>query len=325
MSKKTKYILVTGGAGYIGGHMAGLLLENGYRVVVLDNLTTGVRAWVPKCAEFMQGDLCSLEDCRKVFKKFPISAVMNFAAKLVVPESVTMPHVYYANNVGGASNLLKAMVEHRVRQFVFSSTAAVYGNPKKVPVMETAPIAPLSPYGESKAMVEQILRDCAKAGLIDFIVLRYFNVAGWDTRRYWPIKGRPVPTHLISCAMRALHGQGKLIVCGNDYNTPDGTGIRDFIDVRDLVQAHLLALKALDKGIKNEVFNLGTSKGFSVMDVIKTAADVAGKPVPYQIGSRRPGDATTVIASSAKAKKVLGWKPQYDLEAILKSEWERKL
>ncbi len=156
------------------------------------------------------------------------------------------------------------------------------------------------------------------------MALRYFNVAGWDTRRAWPVKGRPVPTHLISNAMKALHGQGKLTVCGKDYKTHDGTGVRDFIHVIDLCQAHLLALKAMHKGIKNQVFNLGNGNGFSVLDVIKAASFVAGKPVPHSIGPRRPGDAAIVIASSAKARKILGWRPQYNLEAILKSEWDRR-
>lgn len=324
MSKNNTYILVSGGAGYIGGHMAGMLIESGFKVVVFDNLSTGVRPWIPRGAAFVKGDLSNIADCRKVFKEYRIHAVMHFAAKIVVPESVSQPVMYYRNNVGGTLNLLQAMVEAGVRRFVFSSTAAVYGSAKKMPITEKTPVAPLSPYGASKFMVEQVLQDAAKADLIDFIALRYFNVAGWDTRRPWPVKGRPVPTHLISNAMKALLGGEKLVVCGTDYKTHDGTGVRDFIHVVDLCQAHLLALKAMGKGIRNEVFNLGNGNGFSVMDVIRVAGKVSGKPVPHRLGPRRPGDVQTVVASSAKAKRVLGWAPRYDLEAILRSEWERK-
>ncbi len=325
MTKDKKYILVTGGAGYIGGHMAGLLLDAGYRVVIFDNLSTGVRPWIAKGAKFIKGDLCTPQDCHKPFNQYPIGAVIHFAAKIVVPESVSQPVMYYANNVGGTLNLLKAMTAHKVRRIVFSSTAAIYGDPRQVPVDETAPAAPTNSYGASKYMVEQILQDSAKADLLDFIVLRYFNVAGWDTRRAWPAKGRPVPTHLVSNAMKALRGGGEMTVCGTDYKTPDGTGVRDFIHVLDLCQAHFLALKAFNKGIKNEVFNLGNGNGFSVMEVIKTASQAAGKPVPYRTGPRRPGDVTTIVASSAKARKVLGWKPVHDLQAILQSEWARKI
>jgi len=322
MSKK--YILVTGGAGYIGAHMAGMLIEAGYNVVIFDDLSTGVRPWLAKGARFVKGDLLELGAIEQVFQRFPIDAVIHFAAKIVVPESMRKPQLYYRNNVGGTANLLSAMARHKVRRIVFSSTAAVYGNPTQVPITEDAPTLPVSPYGTSKLMVEQMLQDMACAGSIDFIALRYFNVAGWDTERTWPRQGRPVPTHLISNAMKALYGEGRLTVCGKNYKTPDGTGVRDFIHVIDLCQAHLLALKALRKGIKNQVFNLGNGNGFSVLDVIKVASAVAGKPVPYSIGPRRPGDAAVVVASSKKAQKILGWKPQYSLKAILQSEWERK-
>ena len=319
-----KHVLVTGGAGYIGSHMAGMLIESGYDVVVFDNLSTGVRPWLAKGVKFVKGDLLTDGAIGKVFKKYPIDAVIHFAAKIVVPESISKPELYYRNNVGGTANLLSAMVEHKVRRIVFSSTAAVYGNPTKVPVTEEAPTIPLSPYGTSKLMVEKILQDMASAGTVDYIALRYFNVAGWDTKRVWPVKGRPIPTHLISNAMKALHGNGQLTVCGKDYKTPDGTGVRDFIHVVDLCKAHLLALKALRSGVKNQVFNLGNGNGFSVLDVIKEASKVAGIAVPHSIGPRRPGDVATVVASSKKAQRILGWKPRFDLKAILKSEWERR-
>ncbi|MBF0485355.1 MAG: UDP-glucose 4-epimerase GalE [Candidatus Omnitrophica bacterium] len=325
MPKDQEYVLVTGGAGYIGGHMAGLLVSAGRRVVVADNLSTGVMGWIPEGTAFIKADLCSLADCQKIFETYQIDAVLHFAAKIVVPESVSCPAAYYANNVGGTLNLLNAMTARGVRKFVFSSTAAVYGDPAVVPISEEAPLAPLNPYGTSKWLVEQVLSDCANLGVLDYISLRYFNVAGWDTRRSWPRKGRPSPTHLISNAMQALHKGPPLVVCGENYPTPDGTGVRDFIHVMDLCEAHLLALDALSKGTKNQVFNLGNCHGFSVMDVIRTASQVAQRPVPYGKGPRRPGDVATLVASCEKARRILGWKPKFDLEAILKSEWQRSL
>ncbi|MFH0855458.1 MAG: UDP-glucose 4-epimerase GalE [Candidatus Omnitrophota bacterium] len=318
-----KTILVTGGAGYIGAHMARMLLETGHKVVIFDNLSTGIKPWIAKKARFVKGDLCSLPAIQRVFDKFHIDAAMHFAAKIVVPESMKEPVMYYRNNVGGTLNLLQAMRDHDARKIVFSSTAAVYGSPKHMPVTENEPTIPLSPYGASKLMSEKILADAAQAGGIEFIALRYFNVAGWDTRYKWPVKGRPEPTHLISNTMRALRGKGKLTVYGTDYKTSDGTGIRDFIHVLDLCQAHLLALSAFERGVENEVFNLGNGAGFSVLEVIETAAKTANCEVPYAVGPRRPGDVETVVASSEKAKTILGWQPEYDLEAILKSELER--
>ena len=303
--------------------MAGLLVDAGYRTIVFDNLSTGVRPWVPQGAAFVKGDLLNINDCRKVFKKYPISAVMHFAAKIVVPVSVSEPIVYYRNNVGGTLNLLEAMKVAGIRRFVFSSTAAVYAPVDKGLLKETSEVSPQSPYGVSKHMVEKVLIDQAKAGHIEFITLRYFNVAGWDTDRVWPTKGRPIPTHLISNLMKALHNGGELVVCGDDYNTPDGTGIRDFIHVLDLCRAHLLSLKAMERGIRNDIFNLGNGKGFSVMDIIKTTQKVTKRIVPFRIGPRRLGDVAVVVASSAKARKVLGWVPQHDLEAILKSEYAK--
>lgn len=316
-------MLVTGGAGYIGGHMAGMLLEAGYRVVVFDNLSTGVRQWIARGARFVKGDLCRPGDIEKVFRQYPVRAVMHFAARIVVPESLRSPVLYYRHNVGGTLNLLQAMADHKVRRIVFSSTAAVYGSPRHVPLTETAATMPQSPYGASKLMAEAILQDTARAGSLDHVILRYFNVAGWDARRSWPSDGRPEATHLFSNVMKALRGRGRLTVCGRDYPTPDGTGVRDFIHVEDLCRAHLLSLKAFDRGIRNEIFNLGTGKGFSVMDVIRAAEKVAGKRVPYASGRRRPGDVGMIVASFVKAEKVLGWRPQHSLADILTSEWER--
>jgi UDP-glucose 4-epimerase len=323
MTKNDKHILVTGGAGYIGAHMAAMLIDAGYKVIVFDNLSTGIRRWVPAAAEFVKGDLLNMADCRKVFKAFPVHAVMHFAAKIVVPESVAEPGLYYRHIVGGTLNLLAAMKEAGVRHIVFSSTAAVYAPVEKGILKESSAILPQSPYGTSKRMVEEILADQARAGHIDFIALRYFNVAGWDVRRAWPLQGRPVPTHLISNMMQALRGGPELVVCGNDYKTRDGTGVRDFIHVLDLCRAHLLSLKSLEKGMTDGIFNLGNGRGFSVMDMIAAAGRVTGRDVPYHLGKRRPGDVPVVVASSARARKVLGWTPCHDLEAILRSEWQR--
>lgn len=319
-----KYILVTGGAGYIGSHMARLLIESGERVIIFDNLSTGVKAWVPKQALFIQGDLCEKKDLNRLFMKYPVETVAHFAANINVPESIVNPCKYYRNNVGATAILLSAMIGNNVRRIVFSSTAAVYGNTPKGRLTEKTPAAPVNPYGTSKLMCEKMLQDISKAGMLDFIILRYFNVAGWDTRYLWPTKGRPQPTHLIANVIKAIKSNVPMTIWGKNYPTADGTGVRDFIHVIDLCRAHILAVKALEKKTKDQIFNLGNEKGFSVMDVIKTASLVSTKAVPHKIGPRRPGDVANVIACCVKAKKVLAWKPQLNLLEIVKSEWERQ-
>ncbi len=318
-----KYILVTGAAGYIGSHMAGMLLQAGYPVIVFDNLSSGVKSWVPHEAIFIKGDLCNTPDLDHLFKKYSIETVIHFAAKINIPESLLKPQIYYRNNVSATANLLSVMAENKVRRIVFSSTAAVYGTPEKNPVTEKFLTEALNPYGTSKLMCEKILQDMAKTKSIDFIVFRYFNVAGWNTRRSWPTEDRPQTTHLISNVMRALKENRPMTIYGTDYKTHDGTGVRDFIHVVDLCKAHLLAIKALKKGIINEVFNLGSGHGFSVLDIINMAALVVGKPVPHKAGPRRRADVASVVASFAKAKRILGWEPQFNLETIIKSEWEK--
>lgn len=324
-----RYILVTGGAGYIGAHMVRMLLDKGYQPVVFDNLSTGHRQLVPKEVPFIKGDLRRIADIRRVFQKYPIDAVMHFAAYIVVPESVKHPLKYYENNVGGSLNLLKAMGEARVKKIIFSSTAAVYGQPKRVPIREIDPTNPTNPYGWSKLMVEKILADVASANRdFRYISFRYFNAAGAHPSGQVG-EVRKKATHLISNIIKTASGQKKyLTICGTDYPTPDGTGIRDYIHVWDICRAHLLGLKALQgkeqsKEIASEpIINLGTSRGFSVKQVIKTAEEVIGKKIPVKPGPRRPGDLARLLASSARARQLLGWQPEFSLKQIIKTAWK---
>ncbi|MBF0386246.1 MAG: UDP-glucose 4-epimerase GalE [Candidatus Omnitrophica bacterium] len=325
MKSRAQNILITGGAGYIGSHMVRLLLEQGFKPVVFDNLSTGHKEFIPKGVPLVKGDLRDPAAVRRAFRRYPVSAVVHFAAAIVVPESVAEPLNYYENNVSATVNLLKGMKEAGVRRIVFSSSACVYGNPLKSPILENEPLKIENPYGATKVMVEQILGDLARAGCIDFIALRYFNVAGAHSQGGIGIK-MAKPTHLIPNVMRVACGLKKeLAVFGDDYPTKDGTCVRDYVHVVDLVEAHLLALRALAKGkVKNEVINLGNGRGFSVKEVIEAAVKVTGRPVPHKVLPRRPGDSVNVVASYAKARRLLGWKPQRGLDTILSSayQWE---
>jgi UDP-glucose 4-epimerase len=328
MAAAIRTVLVTGGAGYIGSHMVRLLLERGLKPVVFDNLSTGHREFIPKGVPLVKGDLRRVNDIRRCFAACRADAVIHYAASIVVPESVSDPLKYYENNVSATVNLLKAMDEAGVRSIVFSSSACVYGNPVKTPIEETAPLAIESPYGATKVMAEQILGDMARAGRINFIALRYFNVAGAHADGGIGIK-MDKPTHLIPNVMRVAGGSGKeLTVFGHDYPTKDGTCVRDYIHVVDLCEAHLLALKALAQGkARNEVINLGNGRGFSVKEIIDRAVAVTGRPIPCKLAARRPGDAVTVVASYKKARRLLGWKPSRSLDVILDSafRWEQSL
>jgi UDP-glucose 4-epimerase len=321
-TKKMRKILVTGGAGYIGSHMVRLLLENGYQPVVFDNLSTGHRDFIPHGVPFVKGDLRRGQDIRRAFRKHRVEAVIHFAASIVVPESVSEPLKYYENNVAATMNLLQVMDEADVRAIVFSSSACVYGEPLRNPITEDEPLKIASPYGATKVMVEQILRDLATAGRVKFMALRYFNVAGAHPSGEIGIK-MAKPTHLIPNVMRALSGsQGHLTVYGQNYKTKDGTGVRDYVYVVDLCQAHLLALKALKRGRPvNEVINIGTGTGNSVKEVFVTAEKIVGHKVPVVYKPRRPGDCGTVVASFAKARRLLGWRPRATLKEILLSAW----
>jgi UDP-glucose 4-epimerase len=271
---------------------------------------------------FVKGDLRKIQDIRKAFKKYKAEAVIHFAASIVVPESVSDPLKYYQNNVAATMNLLEAMEEADVRNIVFSSSACVYGEPLKNPIAEDEPLKIASPYGATKVMVEQILQDLAVAGRVKFIALRYFNVAGAHPSAEIGIKMKQ-PTHLIPNVMRAMSGsQGHLTVYGTDYDTKDGTGVRDYVYVVDLCEAHLRALKALKRGRPvNEVINVGTGTGNSVKEVFTAAEKVLARKVPVVYKPRRPGDCGTVVASFAKAKKLLGWKPRATLKEIILSAW----
>lgn len=316
-----KNILVIGGAGYIGSHMARFLLESGFNPVIFDNLSTGHKEFIPKKTAFIKGDLRVEKDIHKAFVKYPIDTVMHFAASSLVGESVQNPLKYYENNVCACVNLLKAMREHKLKKIIFSSTAAVYGEPETLPIKEDSVIKPANPYGRSKRMIEKILEDTALTGCLSYIALRYFNAAGAHPSGEIGEKHDP-ETHLITNILKAAKGDKKeLTIFGNDYPTKDGTCVRDYIHVQDLCFAHLLALKALKGKIKNEIFNLGNGNGYSIKEVIETAEKVTGKKIKIKIGPRRPGDPAQLIASAQKAKEMLGWQAQYGLEEIISTAW----
>jgi UDP-glucose 4-epimerase len=314
-------VLVSGGAGYIGSHAVVQLLDKQYDVVVVDNLSTGHQWAVDKRAPFYQGDIRNKKDLDKIFKKEKIDVVMQFAADIVVADSEKNPLKYYDNNVYGTISLLQTMLENNVKNIIFSSTAAVYGNTEKVPVEEKDPLDPISPYGATKVFVERILDDCRKAYGLNYCVFRYFNVAGAHEK--YPI-GQNVKknTALIPIILEVASGERDFIgIFGNDYDTKDGTGIRDFIHVVDLVDAHILGINKL---LKNEsaIYNLGNGQGFSVLEMIEAARKVTGHPIPTKISPRRDGDIACSIASSEKAKTELGWMPVYtDVEKIIETAW----
>ena len=317
-----KYILVVGGAGYIGAHMARMLLDKKHNIIVLDNLSTGNRTFVPKEAVFIPGDLRKPPDIEKAFKKYKIDTVMHFAASISVPESVRDPLKYYENNVLGCINLLKIMRFYGVEKFIFSSTAAVYGEPRKIPIGENDLTSPTNPYGESKLMIEKILRDLSQSSGFRYVSLRYFNAAGCHPSGElgpW----HPQVTNLIPVIMRVIKGKQKeLLIYGDDYPTPDGTCLRDYIHVLDLCRAHLLAYQQLNQGMKSNVFNLGSGKGYSVKEVIRKAELITKKDIPRRIFARRPGDPSKLIASYKKAKQILNWEPKLTLEDMVRSMWK---
>lgn len=323
MAKKN--ILVLGGAGYIGSHMVRLLMESGYQPLVFDNLSTGHKEFIPKGVPFFNGDLRNSRDLAKCFEKYPIDVVMYFAASIVVSESVADPLKYYENNVISGINLIKEMVAHKIENLIFSSTAAVYGEPVEIPITENSPTQPENPYGFSKLMMEQILKDAAKAYNFRYISLRYFNVAGSHSNAETGIRYKVI-THLIPSLLKVASGERKeFLIFGDDYKTPDGTCIRDFIYVVDLCRAHLSALEYLKKEKRCDVFNLGNGSGFSVKEVLDMAEKVSGRKIKVKISPRRAGDPARVVASSAKAKKILGWEGKASLEEIVASAWKWEL
>lgn len=314
-------VFVVGGAGYIGSHTNKLLNAAGYETVVFDNLSTGHRR-LARWGEFFKGDLARPADLARCFKKYKISAVMHFSAFAYVGESVTDPARYYRNNVANTLNLLDAMRAAGVDKFIFSSSCAVYGAPASLPMRESLPFNPVSPYGRTKKMVEDILADYGAAYGLKYIALRYFNAAGADPAGETGELHDP-ETHLIPLVLDAAAGRrGEIKVFGGDYKTPDGTCVRDYIHVADLAQAHLLALKRLEKGGASRGYNLGNGKGFSVLEVIKAAEKVTGRKIPVAMAPRRAGDPAALVASSALIRRELGWKPRYaDLETIIEHAW----
>ncbi len=321
-------ILVTGGAGYIGSHMVLELVDAGEKVVVLDNLSTGFRWAVPAAATLVVGDVGDETGLRALFKAHPIEAIIHFAGSIVVPDSVADPLGYYHNNTVKSRTLIAAAIEAGVKQFIFSSTAAVYGDVKENPVFETAVLAPMSPYGTSKLMTELMMRDAAVAHDFRYVALRYFNVAGADPSGR---SGQSTPraTHLIKVACEtALGKRSHMEVFGTDYPTPDGTCIRDFIHVKDLARAHVAALKHLRGGGKSDVFNCGYSKGYSVLQVIEAVKRASGKTFDVRLSPRRPGDPPAIVSASAKIRAALGWVPEHDdLDRIVAQAlaWESRL
>ncbi|MEQ9623752.1 UDP-glucose 4-epimerase GalE [Coleofasciculus chthonoplastes] len=317
-------ILVTGGGGYIGSHTVRLLKDAGYEVVILDNLIYGHRDIVENVlqVELIVGDISDRALLDQLFATHSIAAVMHFAAYAYVGESVKSPAKYYRNNVAGTLTLLEAMLAASVKNIVFSSTCATYGVPQVVPVPEDHPQSPINPYGKSKLMVEQILADFQTAYGLKYICFRYFNAAGADPEARMGEDHTP-ETHLIPLVLLTTLGQQKHIsIFGTDYPTPDGTCIRDYIHVVDLANAHLLGLDYLLETGNSDVFNLGNSNGFSIKQVIEAVQEVTGKSVEIRYSDRRPGDAPTLVGSSDKAMKVLGWKHQYpELKTIISHAW----
>ncbi|MBW2199795.1 MAG: UDP-glucose 4-epimerase GalE [Deltaproteobacteria bacterium] len=319
---KNDYILIVGGAGYIGSHVAKESQKKGYRPIIYDNLVYGHKELV-KWGDFVLGDLADIEQLRSVFKRFPIRAVMHFSAYAYVGESVENPAKYYLNNVANTIYLLNVMREFGVKYFIFSSTCATYGYPAAIPITEKHVREPVNPYGRSKLMVEWILSDFSVAYDLKYVSLRYFNAAGADPDTEIGEWHEP-ETHLIPLVLDVAIGKRDHIkIFGTDYNTADGTCIRDYIHVTDLASAHMLALEYLFKGGKSDVFNLGNGEGFSVKEVIKTAAKVTGKKIKAIEWNRRPGDPDVLIGDCAKAKNILEWEQQYnDLSTIIRTAWQ---
>lgn len=316
-----KTILVAGGAGYIGSHMVALLVKRGYEVVVADNLRTGHWQAVKGARKMYVGDLRDGAFLHQIFTENKIDGVINFAAFSLVGESVTNPLKYYGNNVEGAVSLLSAMQAHGVDKIVFSSTAAAYGEPEKQPIEEGDRTEPTNPYGATKLAIENMLKWCDCAYNIRYVALRYFNAAGSDTEAGIGEDHNP-ESHLIPLVMKTALGQRDHIgIFGEDYPTPDGTCVRDYIHVKDLAEAHLLALEYLERGGSSDVFNLGNGAGYSVREIIETAHRITGKEIKAVAEPRRGGDPSVLIASNKKAAEVLGWKPVLGLDQIISDAW----
>lgn len=315
-------ILVLGGAGYIGSHAVDQLVNKGYEVVVVDSLFTGHKAAVHEKAKFYEGDIRDKEFLNNVFEQEAIDGVMHFAAFSLVGESVEKPLMYFNNNVYGMQVLLEVMKDHDVKHIVFSSTAATYGEPEVVPISEDMPTNPKNPYGESKLMMEKMMKWCDNAYGMKYVALRYFNVAGAKADASIGEDHDP-ETHLVPIILQVALGQrDSLKIFGDDYATPDGTCIRDYVQVEDLIAAHILALEYLKAGNPSNAFNLGSNDGYSVKEMLEAARAVTGKEIPAEVVPRRAGDPAQLVAASEKARNILGWKPAYtDIKDIIRTAW----
>ena len=316
-------LLVLGGAGYIGSHTALELIKKGHEVIVVDNLVTGYEKAVPDKAVFYQGDIRNFDFLDNLFKKERIDAVIHFAAYSLVGESVTNPLKYYDNNLYGTKVLLEAMIKNNVNKIVFSSTAATYGEPENIPILESDRTCPTNPYGETKLAMEKMFHWASKAHGLSYVSLRYFNACGADATGQIGEAHNP-ESHLIPLVLQVPNGKRESVsIYGTDYDTPDGTCIRDYIHVTDLAEAHILAVEYLANGGESDIFNLGNGVGYSVREVIETARNVTGHPIPATEVSRRAGDPARLVASGEKAKRVLGWKPKIkQLDEIIASAWK---
>ena len=316
-------LLVLGGAGYIGSHTATELLDNGHEVVIADNLVTGYREAIPEKATFYQGDLRDKDFLNDLMKKEKVDAVIHFAAYSLVGESVVNPLKYYENNLYGTKVLLDAMIESGVDKIVFSSTAATYGEHENIPILENDRTCPTNPYGETKLAMEKMISWVAKAHGLHYVSLRYFNACGAHKSGAIGEAHNP-ESHLIPLVLQVPNGKREFVsIYGNDYDTPDGTCIRDYIHVTDLAKAHILAVEYLMNGGESDIFNLGNGVGYSVKEVIETARKVTGHPIPAKEEARRAGDPARLVASGKKAKEILGWEPEIkDLADIINSAWK---
>ena len=326
-------IFVTGGAGYIGGTVAALLTEKGNKVIIFDDLRHSRRSLLPQGIEFVEGELADRQAIERIFKTAedegqPFDGVLHFAALIEAGESMQHPEVYFRNNTASTLSLLEAMLECGPKRLVFSSTAAVYGDPESIPIQEDARLAPTNPYGQSKLLVEQMLTWFNRIHGLQYASLRYFNVAGAPEGPKGVVRGEAhdPESHLIPLVLDvALGRRASIRIYGDDYPTPDGTCVRDYIHVSDLAEAHLLALHALAAARENSgplIYNFGNGKGFSVRDVVESARRVTGHPIPAEVHPRRPGDPAVLVASSQKAMRELGWKPSYtELDEIVRTAW----
>lgn len=316
-------LLITGGAGYIGSHAVRMFIKRGYEVIVLDNLSQGHRKALNHDIQFVFGDFGDHSLVKKILYEHRIDAIVHFAAESIVPESIVNPLHTYRSNVSKTIELIHAAISSGVMKFILSSTAAVYGEPMEIPITENHPVNAINPYGTSKWMIEQILEDCHRAHGLKYVSLRYFNAAGADESGKIGESHNP-ETHLIPVVLDVALGKRPAVkIYGTDYDTLDGTCIRDYIHVNDLCEAHILALEAIENGLERAIYNLGNGEGYSVKEVIEVAEKVTGRTIPFEGAERRKGDPSRLVASSEKIQMELGWKPAHpDLEYIVETAWK---